>query len=221
MDLEIVGSGNECGALLVRSAALFTKVGRVVRKCLAIKGGSGGLINDPSAHKKNAGSNELSVDWAAFSVLGFDNRFFSCQQFIISGGHRPTKKNGIAQASSPKTQSSSERGRDVMLRKEFTPLPRPASRPPVTLLRMRCVRWLPESRERGLRCRASIETKSGIKSRLSHSPSSTLVGHPASRICHSLSPSITKLAEISTNIRELLRMQERAAAWEGWRCGPN
>ena len=52
MDLEIVGSGNECGALLVRSAALFTKVGRVVRKCLAIKGGSGGLINDPSAHKK-------------------------------------------------------------------------------------------------------------------------------------------------------------------------
>ena len=53
MDLEIVGSGNECGALLVRSrsATLFTKVGRVVlRKCLAIKGGGGGLINDPSAH---------------------------------------------------------------------------------------------------------------------------------------------------------------------------
>ena len=60
-------------ALLVRSAALFTKVGRVVvRKCLAIKGGSGGLINDPSAHKKTQDQMRgpsASVDWAAFSVL--------------------------------------------------------------------------------------------------------------------------------------------------------
>ena len=74
--------------------------------------------------------------------LGIDNRFFSCQQFIISGGLEKWRRSCLFPENAVIERKRPRRDAEKGIHSA------PASRPPVTLLRMRCVRWLPESRER-------------------------------------------------------------------------